>query len=61
MPVLEVDLVVQAPGRPPLPVTVTVTAPPHLVHRVAVGAQLPVLVDHARGRAAIDWVRLEQG
>lgn len=52
--VLEVDLVVQLPGRPPMPATVHAAVAMHLQHKVSVGAQVQVLVSPDGSRVAID-------
>src|SRR5690606_3450650 len=56
--VLEVDVVVQAPGRPAVPATLRSAVPPHLLHRVVPGAQLPLLTDPPTGRAVLDSAAL---
>ena len=56
--VMTLELVVQAPGRPPMPATVSATVPQHLLHKVTVGAQVPVLVDPSGARVALDSVAL---
>ncbi len=56
--VVEVQLVVQVPGRPPTPATVRAAVPMHLQHKVTPGAQVPVLVSSDTTQVAIDSVGL---
>lgn len=55
-PVLELDLLVMVPGRPPVPVTRRELVPQHLLARAQVGAQLPVTVSASDPTAIlINW------
>lgn len=56
--VVEVQLVVQVPGRPPTPATVRAAVPMHLQHKVTPGAQVPVLVSQDASQVAIDSMAL---
>lgn len=60
-PILEVDVVVMADGHPPRPTTLRTAVQLHSVHRVAVGAALPLLTDPATGRTALDSAALATG
>jgi hypothetical protein len=57
-PILEFDLVVQAPGRTPTPARVRAPISQHLLYKVVPGAQVPVLVDPASPRVALDTAAL---
>jgi hypothetical protein len=56
--VMTLDLLVQAPGRPPMPATVSAAVPQHLLHKVSAGSQVPVLMDPTGSRVALDTVAL---
>jgi hypothetical protein len=60
-PILEIDVVVMADGHPPRPTTLRTAVQLHSVHRVAVGAALPLLTDPASGRTALDSAALSVG
>jgi hypothetical protein len=57
-PVLEIEVLVQAPGRPPMPATMRAAVPQHLLHKVTVGATIPLLVEVNGPRVALDSARL---
>lgn len=55
-PVLELDLLVMVPGRPPVPVTRRELVPQHLLAKAQVGAQLAVRVSASDPTAmVITW------
>lgn len=60
-PVLDIEVLVRAPGRPPMPATMRSVVPQHLLHKVAVGATIPLLVEVDGSRAVIDSARLAVG
>lgn len=57
-PVLDIEVLVQAPGRPPMPATLCSVVPQHLLHKVTVGAHLPLLAEVGGTRVVLDSARL---
>lgn len=60
-PVLDIEVLVQAPGRPPMPATMRSVVPQHLLHKVTVGASLPLLAEVGGTRVVLDSARLSVG
>ncbi|MGV3759344.1 MAG: hypothetical protein ACO1PW_07335 [Actinomycetota bacterium] len=60
-PILDIDLLVMADGHPPRPTTLRTAVQLHSVHKVTVGAALPILTDPATGRTALDSAALAAG
>ena len=55
-PVVELDVLVMRPGRPPVPVTTNMCVPSMHVHRVQPGANLAARIDATDPRVfAFDW------
>ncbi len=55
-PILPVELLLQQPGLPPRPVSVSVIVPMAQLHRVVAGATLPVKVSRSNPDSlAINW------
>ena len=56
-PILQIELVVQVPGRVPMPITRDELMAPHLLARAQVGASVGVIVGSAPDDITIDWTR----
>lgn len=57
-PILLLELTAQVAGRPLVPATTRAAVPVHLVHRVSVGATVPLLADATATRFTLDLVAL---